>query len=351
MGWIQVTGVALGIFTFSAIFIYGLRAWAERKKIFDIPNERSSHKYPTPRGGGLAIVISSVIGIWLLFPVTESKIQPSALFAFTFSAILISAVSWMDDIRSMPNRIRFALHSLGAVIIIMVFGYFQVLAVPLLGEIHIGWLGLFVTFIWIVGLTNAYNFMDGIDGIAGGQAVIAGIGWFILAVAFGDQLIAIFSILIIFSSLGFLLHNWAPAKIFMGDVGSAFLGFTFASVPLIIDSSNSFLPILSGLLVWPFIFDTSYTFLRRLRNRENVFEAHRSHLYQRLVIAGLPHNRVTVIYFVYGVIGLFTAYSIVKDNYPLTIIGFLLIVLSILALVNVTVRHERFPDNPVTNIQ
>jgi UDP-N-acetylmuramyl pentapeptide phosphotransferase/UDP-N-acetylglucosamine-1-phosphate transferase len=157
-------------------------------------------------------------------------------------------------------------------------------------------------------MTNAYNFMDGIDGIAGMQAVTAGIGWLAIGNLLGMSSTGFYGGVIAFSSLGFLIHNWQPAKIFMGDVGSAFLGYSFAVLPFLsIQEWNEnvinklYLPIITVLLVWLFVFDTIFTFMRRIFNGEKVWEAHRGHIYQRLVIEGFSHRSTTILY------GLFSA--------------------------------------------
>jgi UDP-N-acetylmuramyl pentapeptide phosphotransferase/UDP-N-acetylglucosamine-1-phosphate transferase len=167
--------------------------------------------------------------------------------------------------------------------------------------------------------------MDGIDGIAGLQALIAGLGWFSFSLAYdflqsGADILGLFGLLIAASSLGFLLHNRPPARIFMGDVGSAFLGYSFAIAPLLLIDPDVighpekpenvgfvllFWP--AVLLVWPFLFDTVFTFMRRALKRENVFKAHRSHLFQRLVIAGCSHLFVTLLYAVLALEGAFFA--------------------------------------------
>jgi UDP-N-acetylmuramyl pentapeptide phosphotransferase/UDP-N-acetylglucosamine-1-phosphate transferase len=147
-----------------------------------------------------------------------------------------------------------------------------------------------------VGLTNAYNFMDGIDGIAAGQGIVAAIGWGIIGLITGNPFLTALGFLLAASCLGFLCHNWPPARIFMGDVGSAFLGYTFAVLAVIASQSDPRLAFIGILFVWPFVFDAVFTFFRRLRKHENVFEAHRSHLYQRLVIAGYSHGVVSTLY-------------------------------------------------------
>jgi UDP-N-acetylmuramyl pentapeptide phosphotransferase/UDP-N-acetylglucosamine-1-phosphate transferase len=154
-----------------------------------------------------------------------------------------------------------------------------------------------------MGLTNAYNFMDGIDGIAGGQALIAGLGWAIIGFMSGQSFVGLIGLLLAASSLGFLFHNWPPARIFMGDVGSAFIGFTLAIIPILAAQRDPRCMVAGILVVWPFIFDTSFTLVRRLINKENIFVAHRSHIYQRLVIAGYSHRYVTLVYMALALIG------------------------------------------------
>jgi len=292
---LQVSGIGFLALVLSYLGVATLRRWAERRNILDIPNKRSSHTLPTPRGGGIAIAFFVLFGFaiaWLINP----SWPVWALSAYLFGAALIAVVSWLDDLRPLPNRIRFAAHSAGAILAILGFGYWHSVDIPLVGQLNFGWFGFLVVFLWIVGLTNAYNFMDGIDGIAGGQAVVAGFGWAILGWLGDQSLVGLLGLLLAMTSLGFLGHNWPPARIFMGDVGSAFLGYTFAVLSVIAAAKDPRFFLIGLLLVWPFVFDTTLTFLRRLQKGENVFFAHRSHLYQRLVIAGCSHRFVTLLY-------------------------------------------------------
>jgi len=290
-----LTGVGLLILLLSHLGVGVFLRWAKKRQILDIPNDRSLHIHPVPRGGGIVIVFFSVTGFaisWMF----GSTWPHQPIFSYLIGAIVITAVSWLDDLRPLPNRIRFAAHSLSAILVILGSGYWHKVVLPFLGELPLGWFGLLITFFWIVGLTNAYNFMDGIDGIAGGQAVVAGTGWTVLGCLIDQPPVAMLGLLLASSSLGFLWHNWPPARIFMGDVGSAFLGYTFAVLPVIAAKDDPRFVLIGVLLVWPFVFDASFTFFRRLRKGENVFTAHRSHLYQRLVIAGHSHRFVTLLY-------------------------------------------------------
>jgi UDP-N-acetylmuramyl pentapeptide phosphotransferase/UDP-N-acetylglucosamine-1-phosphate transferase len=156
------------------------------------------------------------------------------------------------------------------------------------------------TILMIVWFVNLTNFMDGIDGIAALQATLAGIGWAILACFFNLDSTYLLSGIVAASSAGFLIHNWQPARIFMGDVGSAFLGFTLAALPLVARAEAQteipILPIAAVLFVWFFVFDTLFTLGRRLIRRRKIWEAHREHIYQKLIIEGWPHSPVALIY-------------------------------------------------------
>lgn len=287
-------------------FVWGLRRWAGNKRLLDIPNERSSHITPVPRGGGLAIVILSLAG-WLLYLSQHAGLSLPVIAGYIIGAVLVAGASWLDDVHSLPVRARFIVHGVAALIALIALGYWQKVTLPLAGSFDLGWLGFLVTLLWIVGLTNAYNFMDGIDGIAGSQAVLAGLGWAAAGAILKQPAISVLGVLLAATSVGFLGHNWPPAHIFMGDVGSAFLGYTFALLPLLSAKYDARLPWIGIMFVWPFVFDAAFTFVRRLIKGEHVFAAHRSHLYQRLVITGRSHCFVTLLYGCLALIGVVLA--------------------------------------------
>ena len=209
-----------------------IRRLAIRRRIVDHPNERSSHSVPTPRGGGLAIVVL-VIGTVLFFGFVNGFDRQSLVYVV--AGILLAWLGWQDDVSSLSSRMRFAVQAMAVTLAMLGLGYFKSVTIPLFGELYLGWVGIPVTFFWILGLINAYNFMDGLDGFAGGVALAAGLGWTILSSTFGgleNPLAFWIALSIAASSLGFLGHNWPPARIFMGDVASTFLGFSFAVLPL-----------------------------------------------------------------------------------------------------------------------
>lgn len=297
----------LVVFLVSYFGVAYFRRWSIRRKMLDIPNDRSSHKIPTPRGGGIVIVLVTLI----VYSIKSFYGSSSFNTWFFVGAALIAVISWFDDLFSISFIWRLMAHSVAALLIIFGVGYFQIIEVPLVGVLNLGVGGAVLTYLWIVWMTNAYNFMDGIDGIAAIQAIIGGLGWFCVGSILGLDTISGFSLIMAAASLGFLLHNWQPAKIFMGDVGSAYIGFCFAVLPLM-DKQNAenyrqFFPWFAVLLVWMFFFDTVYTFISRLTRREKVWQAHRKHLYQQLVIKGLSHQSVTGLYGILTLINAVTA--------------------------------------------
>jgi Fuc2NAc and GlcNAc transferase len=313
--FVQVAICAL-VFAVVAMVSAGLVSFtikaAKKWRIMDIPNERSSHTVPTPRGGGLAIVLICFVGccFYAVFSLQGPKVF---LWTYILAAALMTVVSGLDDLFSLHTFTRLIAHFLAALVIVKFCGFWSSLILPFDIEIFLGMGGAVLSMMWIVGLANAYNFMDGIDGIAGGQAVVAGIGWVILGEITGFQDGAWLGFLIAASASGFLIYNRPPAQIFMGDVGSAFLGLTFAVLPVVAVQVNPRLAVAGVLLVWPFIFDSVFTFLRRLFNCENIFQAHRSHLYQRLVrTEGWTHGKVSLLYMLLATVGIVQAVSFVQ---------------------------------------
>jgi len=303
---LQYIGFSLVLVLLAYIGVAAMRVWMQHLQILDIPNDRSSHSHPIPRGGGLVILVLSAVGIvtaWFFFPAWSLV----TLLAYLAGILSIAIVSWLDDLHSLSNRIRFATHSVAALFLIGAGFFLLEVELPFLGLVTLGWLGILPAFVWVVGLTNVYNFMDGIDGLASSQAVVAGVGWLLLGWWGGDAFSAVLGALLATSSLGFLLHNWPPARIFMGDVGSAFLGYSFAALAVVAAQTAPRMAIAGILLVWPFVFDSTFTLLRRWRKGENVFAAHRSHLYQRLVIAGYSHRFVTLLYSFLAIVGVLLA--------------------------------------------
>lgn len=293
----------------------GAVAWAVTRlllagavqRLVDVPNERSSHGVPTPSGGGIAVVAVAAAAALAFGAATSDWSVVGPLLA---GGLLVAGVSLADDLGSVPSPYRLLVHAAAAAIAVVGFGPWETIAIPGGPEVVLGHLAAPLTFLWIVGLTNAFNFMDGIDGIAGGQALVTGLSWALLALGPDRTDVVVLGAAIAGAASGFLMLNWSPAKIFLGDVGSAFLGYCFAVLPLAIVRADPAGPWLAGFFVAPFLVDSMLTFLRRAARRENLFKAHRHHFYQRLVDAGLPHGRVAALYTGLGVVGTYLGHAV-----------------------------------------
>lgn len=211
MSVIYLGGLAISGFLLSSHASARTIKWATEKGFLDIPNVRSSHFTPTPIGGGIAIM-GSTLGLWLAYLALSRLLDPQFLI-YAGAGLFLGMVGWVDDIRSVKKRIRFLVQALAAVAAIWTFGYYHEMALPFLGVVPLSWLGAPLTFLWIIGLINAFNFMDGIDMMAGGQGVVAGLGWIILGSVLHHPEIGVLGLLVASSSLGFLVHNRPPAKI------------------------------------------------------------------------------------------------------------------------------------------
>ena len=259
--------------------------------LLDHPNERSLHTQPTPRTGGVAILtgIFSVVFVWL-FAVGGDNTSAWLMAG----AGLIAALSFLDDRRGLSARTRFFGHVIGAGLV--VFGGDLVLPAFSSGmsAIESTWLGLSLSVLYLVWMVNLYNFMDGMDGFAGGMALIGFSTFAILGLLGGNLLFTVLSLVIAASAGGFLVFNFPPARIFMGDTGSAALGLLAGGLSLW-GARDGLFPFWAALLVFsPFIVDASVTLVRRLFLGERVWQAHKTHYYQRLVQCGWGHRKTVL---------------------------------------------------------
>jgi UDP-N-acetylmuramyl pentapeptide phosphotransferase/UDP-N-acetylglucosamine-1-phosphate transferase len=212
---------------------------------------------------------------------------PSLGWGYLAGALLLGVVSWLDDLYAVPVTVRLGVQVLAAVALL----FFR-------DDLSIHFALWPVLVLWIVACINAYNFMDGIDGLAGLQAVVAGVSWSLLGSRFAMSGVAHFGLILAAASAGFLLHNLSQRRVFLGDVGSVFLGYSFAALTVTASVENPGGPmfITGALFLWPLLFDTGFTLLRRWRRGQPLTQAHREHLYQRLVQGGLSHLHVSLAY-------------------------------------------------------
>ena len=315
-----------------------VRSWA-RRKLLDHPNERSLHVQPMPRGAGIGIVLPVCLAITAL-AVFVPDARPPAMW-LVGGGLLMATIGLIDDVRGLSAVIRLAAHVVAAGVLAIGLGAWPTFVWPGLVDLDLAWAAVPLTMLFVAGFTNAYNFMDGVDGIAGSQAVVAGVGWLTAGYAIQDPLLAVAGAVIATASLGFLLFNWPPASIFMGDVGSSFLGFSLAALAVYAATKSPAVGTAGILFVWPFVFDTAFTMVRRAGRRENLLEAHRSHLYQRLVLTGVTHQTATLLYATLAIVGVVVGYTVAHESRTGSVAGAVLIGVLAVALWMVVVWRER----------
>ncbi|MDE2091047.1 MAG: glycosyltransferase family 4 protein [Gammaproteobacteria bacterium] len=280
-----------------AVFILALAgtAWFSSRfmpfRVLDAPNERSLHVGQIPRTGGVAMVVALIIGISCLL-IRDSLQLPLAIGCGT--VLLVSIVSFLDDVYKLAPLFRLSVQVLAAATAISAGIRVSLIHLPGTGYPLPYIFTLVFSLLFMIWLTNLYNFMDGMDGFAGGMAVV---GFSVLG-CLGLRADAIGYAAICFSiaaaSAGFLVFNFPPARIFMGDVGSSTLGYLVGVLGIWADGEN-IAPLWATVLIFsPFIVDATVTLMRRLLAGEKVWQAHRSHYYQRLVQAGWGHRRVVL---------------------------------------------------------
>ncbi len=282
------------LLAFMAALVLGFilfRRTALSHALLDHPNARSLHKQPIPRTGGLAVlggILAGILVTMLEDTVTSSGSQNVLLVGLGPLAL----VSFQDDRMGVSAQWRILVHLLAAVSLLVAGLVPEWLDLPGWIQPLPRWIAVPLTLLFVVWMINLYNFMDGMDGFAGGMALI---GFLALTwLGWADAGFATFCLVVAAASAGFLVHNFPPAKIFLGDTGSTTLGFLAAACSLW-GAKDSLFPFWVALLVFsPFIVDATVTLLRRLLRGEKVWEAHRSHYYQRLVLLGWGHRRTVL---------------------------------------------------------
>lgn len=258
-------------------------------RVYDMPNQRSLHDTPTPRGGGLAIVlvlfVTSILLVW--------RFDNSQYLWLAGIVAVLGWLGWRDDQKSLPVSTRLFIQVIIALIAVQVFGRIELLDVGS-WQLPLSFIAWPFSVLFVLWMINLYNFMDGIDGIAGIEAITGGLTlafWFYVS---GQYSWSIIGLSIAGAALGFLFYNWQPARIFLGDTGSVTLGGVFATICLAGVYQAEFPLSAVVLLFGVFIFDATVTLIKRLLRGENLAEAHKGHFYQIAVARGLQHWQVSL---------------------------------------------------------
>jgi UDP-GlcNAc:undecaprenyl-phosphate GlcNAc-1-phosphate transferase len=274
-----------------------------RRGILDLPGPRSSHSEPVPRLGGVGIVCGVYLPLMGLWGLGFKTLGQQGLWSREVMIILVVAAGmgvtgFCDDMFRLSPPAKLALQ-LVWVLVGVGFGIrLQSIRTPFDGALVLGALAVPVTVLWLAGFANVYNFMDGINGLAAGTGITYSAFYFTFCWRQGDRGLAALCVVLAGSCLGFLVHNFPRAGTFMGDTGSLFLGTFFALLVVRSAQTSASSPPLPALILVcsVFLFDAGFTLLRRLKRRENIFQPHRTHLYQRLSQVGVTHVRITGLY-------------------------------------------------------
>lgn len=307
------------------LLVYPVRRLAVRSQIIDIPNKRKIHQNPTPRMGGLAIVLGTFLGLLFLYP------NQDFFFEFIIGAVIIVATGVLDDKYNIKPVFKLIGQLIPAIILLESGIIIDRINLPFFGVVDLTLqFSILLTLLWIIGVTNAINLIDGLDGLASGVSAIALISILILALA-DDRIFVIYlCIVLIGSNLGFLYHNFYPAKIYMGDTGSLFLGYCMAVISILglFKKATLFSFIIPIIILAVPLFDTLFTVIRRVRNGEKIMSPDKKHFHHQLLAAGFGHRNTVLI--IYGISTLFGILAIVFSNSSIHLLLGITFILSLL---------------------
>ena len=300
----------------------------QRYSLYDYPGRHKRHKEPTPNLGGTAIFIVIWIvmaGLLLVEGSTFSDIKGSLVHIFIGSFIVL-LTGIIDDLKALPAWPKLVVQALAGVILYLGGLSINLLSVPGIGTIQMGWLNIIITVIWVVSLSNAINLIDGLDGLAAGVSAIAAATMAVIGVLFQIDSVILISLILLGALISFWFYNRHPARIFLGDCGSLLIGFFFAVISLVVPiksftAAALFLPLL--VLGVP-LTETLTSFLRRLAAGKNVMKADRRHIFHYLGHAGLSQKQIVALFYLSGVV--FSAISLTMFFFERTLVlGFLLL--------------------------
>lgn len=335
------------------------RRIALRAGAVNVPKDnRRMHKKPMPLLGGLAIIVGFVIAVVYGFTSRDAAgfffflSQPQTL-GLIFGALIIIVLGIVDDFRPLKAGVKFPFQLLAATVVVATGTRITSITLPftagadngityILGET----IAFIISVLWIVGVTNAINLIDGLDGLAAGVSGIAAVSLFIVAVIRGEEGIALISVSLVGAIFGFLPYNFNPAKIFMGDTGSTFLGFILATLSIegTMKSVTALALAIPILVLGLPIFDTLFAIMRRISNGKPIGEGDRGHIHHRLIDMGLSHKMsVVILYVISGALGLLSIVLVDKGLLPSVILLILIVVFMIGGARNISEMNKDLP--------
>ena len=311
--------IVIATIAISFVLTHLVRKTAIKRNKFDIPNERSSHQNPTPRGGGVAVVAAFVFGLLALL--IRGDIASESFYAIVLPGILVAAIGYLDDLgRVTAARLRLIGHFVAAVIAVYILDGLP--PMPVFAEtLDIGLVGNILAVLFLVWMLNLFNFMDGIDSITGVEALTSCLILTIFLINKSETELWQVPALMCAAVIGFLYFNWPPARIFLGDIGSGFIGFTIGTISLVIARSQPLITWAVIILLGVFIVDATVTLIRRLIDKQRISTAHRSHAFQHLANSADRHLKVSLSIAAVNIFWLTPIAWLVVDQRILPIIG------------------------------
>ena len=311
--------IVIATIAISFVLTHLVRKTAIKRNKFDIPNERSSHQNPTPRGGGVAVVAAFVFGLLALL--IRGDIASESFYAIVLPGILVAAIGYLDDLgRVTAARLRLIGHFVAAVSAVYILDGLP--PMPVFAEtLDIGLVGNIIAVLFLVWMLNLFNFMDGIDSITGVEALTSCLILTIFLINKSETELWQVPALMCAAVIGFLYFNWPPARIFLGDIGSGFIGFTIGTISLVIARSQPLITWAVIILLGVFIVDATVTLIRRLIDKQRISTAHRSHAFQHLANSADRHLKVSLSIAAVNIFWLTPIAWLVVDQRILPIIG------------------------------
>jgi UDP-GlcNAc:undecaprenyl-phosphate/decaprenyl-phosphate GlcNAc-1-phosphate transferase len=302
----------------------------------DKPNKRKVHERVMPRLGGLAIFIGVIIGYFV------AGLYKERIISISLGALLIIMIGILDDKFELSAKVKLIGQILAACIVVSSGLTIDFISIPFLARFDLGFFAIPITIFWIVAITNAINLIDGLDGLAAGISAISIATIAIMAGFYGKFLILTLALIILASTIGFLFYNFHPAKIFMGDTGALFLGYSISILSLLglYKSVTLFSLVVPIIILGVPIFDTTYAIIRRIVNKQPISAPDKSHLHHRILALGFSHK--TTVLIIYGMGVLFSICAIIFSTSTLwgsifiifVLVLFVQIVAEVVGLVN-----------------
>lgn len=296
----------------------------------DKPNHRKVHVKIMPRLGGLAIFLSFIIGIMIIHPDGEYHLP------ILIGGIIILLTGMLDDVKEISPKLKLA-GQIAAAAVVVIWGNLNVdfINLPFGGRIEFGFLSIPLTMIWIIGITNAINLIDGLDGLAGGVSTIALLTIAGMSIIQGNIYVSVMALILAASTAGFLLYNFHPAKIFMGDTGALFLGFMIGVLSLLGYKNVTFISLIIPIIILGVpISDTFFAIIRRLVNKQPLSAPDKSHLHHCLLRIGFTHRQTVLL--IYAMSTVFGLVAFIFSQ--ATVWGSLIVILTLLIAIEIIVE-------------